>query len=362
MKKITHTSGWRCRAAVFAGASCVAAVALATESPSGKTLSAIQDNPVFRNMKPVLGRGINLGNALEAPVEGKWGVTLKESYFEQIKGAGFESVRIPVRWSAHAEAEPPYRIDPLFLARVDWAVDQALRRGLQVVLNMHHYNELCAQPDAHRERYLALWSQIAEHYKAQPPALMFELLNEPNGALTADRWNPLLVEALDVVRRSNPVREVVIGPVGWNSIRDLKTLTLPEQDRHLIVTVHYYNPFKFTHQGADWVGPESSQWLGTRWTGSAEEKLAVESDLNQAIDWAVKHERRMFLGEFGAFSTADLESRSRWTRSVAEAAVTRKMGFAYWEFCSGFGAYDATAGRWIQPLKDALLPATRGRP
>ena len=33
-----------------------------------------------------LGRGVNLGNALEAPNEGEWGVTPKEEYFRLVKG------------------------------------------------------------------------------------------------------------------------------------------------------------------------------------------------------------------------------------------------------------------------------------
>lgn len=45
----------------------------------------------------ILGRGINLGNMLDAPSEGEWGVTLDSAYFPLIKSAGFTSVRIPVR-------------------------------------------------------------------------------------------------------------------------------------------------------------------------------------------------------------------------------------------------------------------------
>jgi aryl-phospho-beta-D-glucosidase BglC (GH1 family) len=322
-------------------------------------LATIQKDPFFQQLKPVLGRGVNLGNALEAPREGEWGVTLKESYFEKIRDAGFNSVRIPVRWSAHAGAAPPYRIDPEFFKRVDWAVRMALHRKLRVVLNMHHYNELIDQPEANRDRFIALWKQIAGHYASQPPELMFELLNEPNGNLLADKWNQLLVETLAVVRTSNPTREVVIGPVGWNGIGELKHLKLPEEDRHLTVTVHYYNPFHFTHQGASWVGAESTQWLGTKWMGTKAEQQAVEQDLDLAIDWAVKHHRPLYLGEFGAYSKADLESRARWTRFVAESALARKMSFAYWEFCSGFGVYDPVPERWIQPLKEALLPPGR---
>ena len=43
-----------------------------------------------------LGRGINLGNALEAPREGAWGLTLQVEHFERIKQAGFAAVRIPI--------------------------------------------------------------------------------------------------------------------------------------------------------------------------------------------------------------------------------------------------------------------------
>src|SRR5436309_6370466 len=72
-----------------------------------------------------LGRGVNFGNVLEAPREGAWGLRLEPEYFEAIKKAGFHSVRLPVKWSAHAAEEPPYALDETFARRVDWALDQA---------------------------------------------------------------------------------------------------------------------------------------------------------------------------------------------------------------------------------------------
>jgi hypothetical protein len=90
-------------------------------------------------------RGINLGNALDAPTEGSWGVTLKPEYFEIIEKAGFTSIRLPIRWSAHASPQPPHIIAPDFFARVDWAVGQALARKMSIIINMHHYVELYAK-------------------------------------------------------------------------------------------------------------------------------------------------------------------------------------------------------------------------
>ena len=242
-----------------------AAIAGTTRSEDSAVLAA----PFFRQLRPVFGRGVNLGNALEAPEEGQWGVVLKEEYFQKIHAAGFDSVRIPVRWSAHAGQSAPYRIDPKFFARVDWAIRQALRQRLTPVVNMHNYDEIFVEPDQHRGRFLALWRQIAEHYKDFPASLALELLNEPHAKLTAEKWNRLAAEAIVSVRRSNPTRQIVVGPVGWNSINELPKLELPEGDRHLVVTVHYYNPFQFTHQGASWVGAGVAEVAGDEVDGHA---------------------------------------------------------------------------------------------
>jgi endoglucanase len=111
----------------------------------------------------VLGRGINLGNTFEEPGERSWGVTLQASDFEVIKEAGFDSVRIPIRWSVHAATEAPYKINPAFFKRVDWAIDQALSRKLAAVINVHHYGEMDRDPVNNFPRLLALWKQIALH-------------------------------------------------------------------------------------------------------------------------------------------------------------------------------------------------------
>lgn len=327
----------------------------AVPAPGGDS-EALFATEYFKSLEPTLGRGVNLGNALEAPREGEWGVKLDERYFDLIKDAGFQSVRIPVRWSAHAGQSAPFRIDDTFRDRVDWAVRQTLERRLYAVVNIHHYEEIMRDPRGQRERFLALWKQIAEHFQDSPPALYFELLNEPHAELKAGPWNEMVADAIAVIRESNPTRKIVVGPVGWNSISQLENLELPENDRNLVVTFHFYSPFQFTHQGASWVGGQSNAWLGTRWSGTPAEKQAVVRDLDRALRWGVENRRPLFMGEFGAYSKADMESRARWTRFLADEAMKRKISFAYWEFCSGFGVFDANANRWNEPLKDALLP------
>lgn len=304
-----------------------------------------------------LGRGVNLGNALEAPNEGEWGVTLKSEYFDLIKNAGFTSVRIPIRWSAHAAASAPYTIANSFLQRIDWAVEQALTRKLAVVINIHHYDEIMANPPAHKARFLALWQQLASHYKNYSGDLFFELLNEPNSLLTGDLWNEYLQEAIVTIRQTNPGRIIVVGPTSWYYIGLVNTLALPVDDRNLIVAFHYYNPFQFTHQGAEWV-TGSNAWLGTQWLGTAAERQTIRQEFAAAAQWGAEHQRPLNLGEFGAYSKADMTSRALWTDFVARTAEANGMSWHYWEFIAGFGVYNGTANDWHYSLLNALIPKT----
>ena len=304
-----------------------------------------------------LGRGVNLGNALEAPNEGEWGVTLEEEYFKLIAAVGFDTVRIPVRFSNHAAAEAPYTIEPVFFDRVDWAVQNALDNGLNAIVEMHHYLEIFEAPQDHTERFVGLWQQIATHFQNAPDSVYFELLNEPNTNLDADTWNELVAQTITVIRKTNPNRIIIVGPVDWYSSTRLVDLKLPKDDRNLIVSVHYYSPFHFTHQGAEWVS-DSEPWLGTEWKGNSTEKSILRTDLRLTAIWGQSEDRPIFLGEFGAFSKADMASRARWTEFVSRTAEELGFSWAYWEFCSVFGVYDPAEKIWREPLLKALIPET----
>ena len=303
-----------------------------------------------------IGRGINIGNALEAPSEGEWGVTIKEEYFDTIRRAGFNSIRLPVCWSAHALREKPFTVDPEFFKRMDQVLAQAAARGFLVLLTMHHYNELYRDPVGQEERFLAIWRQVAERYRDRPASLLFEPLNEPHDHLDAPAWNRLLVRVHSVIRSSNPDRTLVFGPANYNDLRQLDALELPEGDRNLIATVHYYLPYEFTHQGAHWA-PGSDAWLGRKWTGSKPERQAIAGDFAVAAGWAKRHSRPLLLGEFGANSKAEMASRVRWTKCVADSAVERGFSFTCWDFCAEFfGLYDRQARAWRRELLAAVIP------
>lgn len=299
-------------------------------------------------------RGINLGNALDAPAPGEWGVTIQAKHFRVIRQAGFDSVRIPVRFSAHVGANPPYAVDESFLAVVDEAVFAGLEEGLVVILDLHHYEELMIDPGGQRERFLAIWQQLAGHYRDAPPNLYFELLNEPAGTMSAETWNEYLEDAVWLIRKSNPERAIIIGGIDFNRIETLDSLRLPDDD-HLIATFHFYEPFEFTHQGATWV-EGAGYWVGTQWKDTPEAQTAITKQLDRAVEWSAQRRLPLLMGEFGSIASADAASRRRWTAFMARQAEKRNISWAYWDFCAEFRAYDCREDGWDSGLLKALIP------
>ena len=327
---------------------------LPNDAPPGASSHALQ-------IATSIGRGVNFGNMLEAPTEGAWGLSVTDDFIDKAAAAGFASVRLPVRWSNHASAVAPFTIDPAFMARVESVVDKLLAKGVVVVLNMHHYRQLdgdqldpgeVAVADAAVDvRFVMLWEQVATRFRGRGARLVFELYNEPHGRINGEAWNVLAARALGVVRRTNPDRVVVIGPTSWNAASDLSLLKMPN-DANLIATVHNYAPFRFTHQGAEWVSPVLP--VGVTCC-STSQQAEMTAPLDVAKAWSAAKRYPVYVGEFGAYSKADDASRITFNRQMRDVMESRGMSWTYWEFASGFGVYDPVKLSFRQGLLDSLL-------
>jgi len=318
-----------------------------------------------------IGRGVNFGNMLDAPTEGAWGLTAEDRFIALIGNSkpAIQSVRLPVRWSNHASADTQATIDPAFMERVASVVDKLLARGVVVVLNMHHYRQLdgdtldygeAAVPDSAdhamvRMRFLAMWAQIAQRFAKHDARLLLEPYNEPHGLLNrqgdgSQPWNDLVSRAVRVIRQTNPMRVLVIGPTHWNSAYDLAQLALPH-DPNLVLTVHSYEPFTFTHQGAEWVSPK----LPTGVTCcNAEQTQTITQLLDQAQTQAKAKGYPVFVGEFGAYSQAPLASRVNYLSIMRQQMAQRGMPWTYWELAAGFGVYDPVQNQFRPEITQTL--------
>lgn len=326
-------------------------LALAGCAPGAAPSPPLAAEPWQRQMSERLGRGLNVlgyDPLWRDPAKARF----QDRHFAEIRQAGFRTLRVNLQAFTHMD--PSGALEPRWLDSLDRVVGRATAEGLVVILDEHDFRPCGLDAVACQPRLLAFWRQIAERYRNAPDTVLFELLNEPNRQLTDALWNRNLAELLAVVRQSNPMRTVVIGPASSNSIRSLDKLELPEADRNILVTVHYYDPFRFTHQGAAWVqnGPLPT---GVSW-GSAADRAQLDAAFDGVARWSKAHQRPIFLGEFGAYDKAEMADRAAYTAAVARAAEARGWPWAYWQFDSDFVAYDMKAQAWVEPIRKALIP------
>ena len=274
-------------------------------------------------------------------------------HFREIRSAGFDFVRLNLQAFKHMDAQN--RLDPAWLAKLDDVVRHAQAEGLGVIIDEHDFNGCSEDLSLCREKLPAFWQQVAPRFASAPRNVAFELLNEPHEKLDAATWNAMFAQLLAEVRQSNPNRIVVVGPTSWNSLKQLPTLELPA-DPNLLVTFHYYEPFHFTHQGANWAG-DVKNMHGITW-GTAADRAALASDFDQVAAWSRANDRPILLGEFGAYEKSGTpeDLRVAWTAAARSEAERHGFGWAYWQFEGDFIVWDMAHNRWVEPILKALIP------
>lgn len=297
-----------------------------------------------------VGKCMNMGNALEAPKEGDWGYKIRHKDLLTLKRAGFDTVRIPVKWSAHARKDAPYALSPETLKRLDQVIRQANNAGLNVIINVHHYDEISINANKHLPRLYGIWDQLISHYRNAPDTVMFEFLNEPHTSMSASRVNEMNREILKRVRAVSPERWVVLGGGQWGTLDGLLA-TNPPYDERAIVTFHYYDPFEFTHQGAPWAHKKVP--LGQKW-GSRSDRQKLANDFARAARWRDQVGMPLLLGEFGVYEAVPNIYRAEWTERVRRTSEEVDFGWCYWEFGAGMGVYDTTTDTWRPGMLESL--------
>lgn len=361
---------------------------MAQNNDSGRPASihaftAISPHKAVKEMNP----GWNLGNTMDAvPYEGAWNnKPVEPQTFDDVKQAGFRSVRIPMNWDAHIGAAPDYTISAAWLDRTEQVVDWALERDLYVMMNVHHDNwiwvtKMAIDPssgkyvsnfNANMDKLEKVWRQIAERFKGKSAKLIFEILNEPDEGthqakneypddpfnpavrndLTPEQNNAMMFRMLHAIRDTggnNKQRLVVIGGIGDNDEQAVEHLPVPA-DPYTIATFHWYTPWDFV-----------SNWWGRTTWGTDSDKAEVERHFKAVYDKFVKNGVPVTIGEFGTVADIDRQSKAYYYDYVVKTAYKYGMSVFYWD--NGNDNLDRETGVWRDELsKNVIVQAGLGR-
>lgn len=290
------------------------------------------------------------------PNEGSWNnPPIQGLTIDQIKAAGYKSIRIPVTWTHHfSVGAPDYTVDPVWMNRVEEVVDMVLSKGLYAILNVHHdswgWADVNKFPLAQIEaQFTSLWAQIAERFKCKGERLLFEPLNEPTGGDSAEHYafmnqlNDVFLTKINQAGGFNPQRVVTLSGVYqdiYKTINGFQRGNLyPNQPWGL--QFHYYSPYDFVF-GA---------WGKTTW-GSQADKDALDLDF--------KNFRGNFtgipvvIGEFGGNPTS-LETAASWRYLDTLIRTANKYRFSIVAWDNGEDLFNRTSGTWYNPAGQSVM-------
>ena len=305
----------------------------------------------------------------------------REKMFADIAANGFKTVRIPIDFGAWANYEKPYKFtneEGLKIADsfVKWAADN----DLNAIIDLHHVEfDGKVKGAAETTRIVWLWREIAARYKnTNPERVFFEIRNEPHD-VNAEQWRVQAAAIIKAIREIAPNHTLIVGFHDWNS-RAALIESKPFDDKNIIYTFHYYDPFLFTHQGATWASeglpdlkyvpfpwskntkietPQSAKgkWVENQINSYEKDSKAEKmfADLKAAKDWSVKNNVPIFLGEFGSFTKLPtMEDRCRHAAVVYSALGKLKIPNAWWEWDGGFNMFEKGTTRIAPCMREAI--------
>lgn len=274
----------------------------------------------------------------------------KEEYFEKIKKAGFDHVRLPVYFGAGTGVN----LSEEYFDIVRRLIGFVRNNDMVAIVDMHGFLNMDQEPLRYRDSFIETWGTVAAKLSDLDEDVWFEIINEPHDNFNAVLLNDFQNNAIKAIRRTNPGRMLVAACAHFNTVENLETLVLPEDDENIIVTIHNYVPMSVTHQGAEWCHGKYPS--GVKWLGTPDEIKCLVEIFDTAYNWSQKTGRKLWLSEFGVYYKGEIESRIRWTECVVRLCEERGILWAYWEFGCGFSVYDMKNDCWREDLMSALMP------
>ena len=301
---------------------------------------------------------------------------IQEDDFARLEELGFDFVRIPIDevqfWDEQGNKLP--EAWDLLNNALDWARQHNLRAIVDLHIIRSHYfnavneadqaaNTLFTSEEA-QEGLINLWRQLSEFLKDRSNDwVAYEFMNEPV-AEEHEQWNQLIAKVHKALRELEPQRTLVIGSNLWQGHQTIKYLKVPEGDKNIILSFHYYNPMLVTHYGAWWsplcaaykgkvnypgvlvskedyddapdaIKPELKPYTEEVWNIDK-----IREQFKDAIEAAKKYDLQLFCGEWGVYEPVDRELAYNWYRDMLTVFDEYDIAWTTWCYDADFGFWD----------------------
>ena len=320
---------------------------------------SVMAQPSARQWNSEVTAGWNLGNQLECPPSGwnnestnfgnpsnallaetAWGnPVVTPKILQAVKAAGFNAVRIPVRWQCHITDAATMTIDAQWLQRVKEVVGYALDCGMKVIINTHHDKWLESRPTYYyntdnNQKLRLLWTQIATAFQDYGYEVAFAGTNEihiPNNwdapteenLTVQNAYNQTFVDAVRATGGNNVKRHLIVQTYNCNMSFGLDNggFVVPMDvesngNDYMSVEIHYYTPW-------DYCGTTKYYYWGQAYNGygpvPASDETTLKNDFQQLADTWGQQGLGIVIGEWGV--------TDHWTTPGRMALIHENMAY-----------------------------------
>jgi aryl-phospho-beta-D-glucosidase BglC (GH1 family) len=280
--------------------------------------------------------GWNLGNTLEAAGgETGWGnPKTTKKMIDEIKKAGFSTVRIPVRWDENY-TDANYTIDPAYMARVETVVNYVLANDMYAIINIHHNKIQGEMDEANKASVInegsIVWTQIGERFKDYSDKLIFDTINEPRHEEdwvgteeyynVVNKYNAKILSAMRATGGNNEKRLVIMPTYcAAADYSKISAMVVPKDD-NVAVSIHAYLPYDFALNAA----------AGSQATFGDADKVYLDKVFRLINKTFVEKGIPVVMDEFAATDKNNLEDRINFTKYYTQLAGTYGIPCCWWD-------------------------------
>lgn len=339
----------------------------------------VSDKPTAEDIVNDIIVGWNLGNSLDSynnnvtglDTETCWGnPKITKELIDMVKEAGFNAVRVPVTWYNHMDPKTN-KIDDAWMDRVEEVVNYVLDNDMYCIINVHHdtgekgwLRASSKDYDTKKEKFKAIWEQIADRFGDYEDKLMFEGFNEilddgnhwSNPGLEAvkitNELNQLFVDTVRASGKENSSRVLLVNTYCAGAGKDITSgFILPTDtiSNKLIVEVHIYQPYHFTSE----TSPEVITWEVGR--------TNLESYIKNIYNSFVKRGIPAIIGEFGAVDKNNDRERASWLQFYLDTCSNYGIKCFWWDNGNEYKIFNRRTMEVTEPeLIDIMVTEAKG--
>jgi len=277
-----------------------------------------------------------------------------------LKKLGFKTLRLPVAFEFFKEKHIP---DDTILNLIDNILKLCRRYGFKLIVDYHYGNLNNDNYLTATKSIIDTWNLITWKYRHKfEDDLFFEIYNEPL-SINPKIWKDAAYNIVTAIHKIDSQRTLLVGASNYNSIYELSRF-VRLKDENIIYTFHFYEPFLFTHQGAEWIGGQAATtgvpfpynvekfpplnpkakntWGETNYYKYNKDAnaQAINDKLQIVKNWSDRYFVPVLCSEYGCYNKyADEQSRCNYIKTVRQALKKMNIPGILWDYNTNFSIF-----------------------